>query len=196
MESLSSSDSVNSFYGIEYGIREVLELQAQQNLEIATKEKLAFQLALDVNNAKWKCMRSICGNGYDENSTALLLNITLCGGLAMKNTEDGDNAAWQIARLVALFVCDPEFIRDHFDHRLRTGADTDCNVRPEDHAADQTQLNAFVLRAFAQYHGLRKRLRQMICRVQNNNQVRCYSPSDWERRWPWVLKNIFDGDAE
>lgn len=156
-----------------------------------TKETLTFQLAFDVNNAQWKTKKGIYSNGYDENLTALLMTIALCGRLAMKNTANGTEAAWQIAQLIGLFVRDPEDIRTHFGHCLRTGYDMYRDVKPDDQADDQTQFNAFVLRALGQHDGLLEHMRQMICQFQNDAKMRCYSPIAWKRRWPWVSLNIF-----
>lgn len=156
-----------------------------------TKEKLAFQLAFDVNNAQWKTKQGIYGNGYDANLTAVLMTVALCGRIAMKDTTDGKEAAWQIAQLIALFLRDPEDIRTHFGHCLRTGYDMYRDVKPDDQADDQAQLNAFVLRALVQHDGLLERLRQMIEQFQTDKEMRCFSPAAWTRRWPWMSLNIF-----
>lgn len=155
-----------------------------------TLEKLAFQLAVDVNRTEWKSKNPLYGSSYADNLAAVLMTITLCAKVAKKNTPDSNEAAWEIAQLICLFLRDPEDIRDHFTRCLKTGYPMYSDVKPDDQADDQTTFNAFVLRAL-ELHGLLDVLRQKICQFQEDKLMRCYSPIAWKRRWPWTSQNIF-----
>lgn len=155
-----------------------------------TKELLAFRLANDVNIAVWKVKPSQFNGNYADDLAALLMTIALCAKLAKKDTPDGREAGWQIAQMIALCIRDPAYVRDHFTRCVKTGFEMYSNIKPDDEAHDQAQLNSFALRAL-KLHNVGERIRQMMCQFQEDSTLRCYSPISWKRRWPWVSENIF-----
>ncbi len=152
-----------------------------------TKEKARLALSVAFNKATWNKAT------YEQNLAVLMATVALNAQLAMKDTEDGNEAAASIADCVAVFVQNPEKVRDFGQRCVKAFPALYVDVRPDQDAADQAQLNNFAAQVL-QVYGLTERIHEVINRLQVHQDPlwRLYSPISWKKYWPWVSSNFFN----
>lgn len=155
-----------------------------------TLEMARLKLTLEVSMAQWQVQ-----NGeYADNLAYLFSVVAMCASVAKKALKaESKEACWLIGQFVAMYIRDPDSdIRDYHQRCPNTGQAMYKDVQPDKHASDQAQFNAFALRLFELF-GVKECICDAIIAMQDDPQMRCYSPIAYRRkqRWPWVAANFF-----